>query len=402
MKRRNGANVITCGADRLFREPGLLGRLLGRRLGVLVNQTAVTADYEFWPRRLAGLTGARLEVVFSPEHGLFAERQDQAPCDSDPAGRFGAPVVSLYGRDRASLRPDPALLSGLDMVVFDIQDIGSRYYTFIYSLAYLMESAAEAGVEVLILDRPNPLGGELIEGPPLKPGYESFVGRFAGLPVRHGMSAGELALWFHGIHGVGARPQVITADGWRRELSAFEYEAPWVAPSPNMPTPSTALVYPGMCLLEGANLSEGRGTTRPFEVFGAPFLEEFSLADSLNDLGLPGVRFRPHRFIPTFDKHRGQVCSGAQIHVTDRKAFRPFLTGAAIIHTAACLAPEAFAWRAGAYEFVSHVPAIDILFGSDRLRRLVDSGATFREIEMLCVGGKTDFSEERRPYLIYA
>jgi len=395
---------ITCGADRLFAEPALHGRLKGKRVGVLVNQTAVTADYEFWPRALAARTGARLEVVFSPEHGLYAERQDQAPCESDPAGRFGAPVVSLYGQDRESLRPDPALLAGLEAVLFDIQDIGSRYYTFSYSLAYLMEAAAEAGVEVIVLDRPNPLGGELIEGPPLEPGYESFVGRFAGLTVRHGLSVGELALWFHGVHGVGERPTVIEAAGWRRGQDAFEYRAPWVMPSPNMPTPATALVYPGMCLLEGTNLSEGRGTTRPFEIFGAPYLEEFSLADSLNRLGLPGVRFRPQRFIPTFDKHRGELCSGAQIHVTDRAAFRPFLTGAAVLHTAKRLAPEGFAWRDGAYEFVAHIPAIDILFGSDRLRRLVDCGTVFDEVAAACggPGEGSAFREARRGCLLYS
>ncbi|MCE5270309.1 DUF1343 domain-containing protein [bacterium] len=400
----SGVKAIACGADRLFAERSLHGRLRGKRVGVLVNQTAVTADYEFWPRALAARTGARLAVVFSPEHGLYAEKQDQAPCDSDPAGRFGAPVVSLYGQASESLRPAPALLAGLEAVLFDIQDIGSRYYTFSYSLAYLMEAAAEAGVEVIVLDRPNPLGGELIEGPPLEPGYESFVGRFAGLPVRHGLSVGELALWFHAAHGVGARPTVIRATGWSRALDAFEYVAPWIMPSPNMPTPATALVYPGMCLLEGTNLSEGRGTTRPFEIFGAPYLEEFALADSLNGLGLPGVRFRPQRFIPTFDKHRGELCSGAQLHVTDRAAFRPFLTGAAVVHTAKRLAPEGFAWRAGAYEFVAHIPAIDILSGSGRLRSLVEAGAAFDEVAAACGGPQeeTTFREARRDCLLYS
>lgn len=393
--------LVTCGADRLMAETELRRDLNGRRVGVVVNQTAVTADYSFWPRMFRELTGASLEVVFSPEHGLFAEQQDQVACEGSARGPLGAPLVSLYGKDRKSLRPDPTLLSGLDLVLFDIQDVGSRYYTYIYTLAYVMESAAEAGVEVVVLDRPNPLGGEIVEGPPLEPGYESFVGRFAGLPVRHGMTSGELAGYFHSRHGIGERATVVRASGWRRALTAFDYRAPWVAPSPNMPTPGTALVYPGMCLLEGTNLSEGRGTTRPFEIFGAPYLDAFATADSLNALGLPGVRFRPHRFIPTFDKHRGAVCSGAQIHVLDHRAFQPFLTGAAVVHAAARLAPDEFRWRAGAYEFVEDIPAIDLLFGSDSLRGLVGDGASFEEVARACSSNAREFPGIRREFELY-
>ncbi|HUU29097.1 MAG TPA: DUF1343 domain-containing protein [archaeon] len=393
--------IITCGADRLLGEDQFKGLVESKRVGVAVNHTAVTADYSFWPSLLKKRTGARLEVIFSPEHGLWGAEQDQVPCAGERRSFVGAPVVSLYGADPGSLKPDPELLRGLDAVLFDIQDIGSRYYTYIYTLAYVMEAAAEAGVRVVVLDRPNPLGGEKVEGPALQKGYESFVGRFAGLPVRHGMTAGELALYFSGIHGVGRSPEVVPVKGWQRRLTAFEYRAPWVSPSPNMPTIDTALVYPGMCLLEGTSLSEGRGTTRPFEIFGAPHLDTSALAGRLNGLELAGVRFRPHRFIPTFSKHAGVLCSGAQVHVTDRTVFHPFLTGAAVIWAAKNLAPEEFVWLAGGYEFVEHIPAIDLLFGDKSFRMLIDNGAPFTEIEAICNPGADEFKAAREKYLLY-
>ena len=275
-------------------------------------------------------------------------------------------------------------MAGLDAVLFDIQDVGSRYYTYVYTLAYAMEAAAEAGVTVIVLDRPNPVGGRLVEGPLLQPGFESFVGRFDGLPVRHGLSAGELALWFHKVHGIGQKPEVITAKNWKRGDTAFDCDCPWVLPSPNMPTPETALVYPGMCLLEGTILSEGRGTTRPFEIFGAPWLDPFGTADLLNSLQLPGVRFRPQRFIPTFNKFEGKLCGGCQLHVTDREAFRPFITGAAVIWAAARLDDLKFGWLERAYEFVEHIPAIDLLFGDSRFRLAVDQGCDFDTVRGLC------------------
>ncbi|MBN2289782.1 MAG: DUF1343 domain-containing protein [Candidatus Glassbacteria bacterium] len=394
-------NQIITGADRLLGEDRCHALVAGKRAGVVVNQTAVTSDYTFWPSLLASI-GADCRVIFSPEHGLWGAAQDQVACASESAGGpAGAPVVSLYGNGAESLKPRAGALSGLEVLVFDIQDIGSRYYTFIYTMAYCMEAAAEAAIPFVVLDRPNPLGGEAVEGPPLEPGFESFVGRFAGLPVRHGLTAGELAHYFHRSHGAGAEPLVVPVQGWTRDLTAFEYDAPWVAPSPNMPTPETALVYPGMCLLEGTNLSEGRGTTRPFETFGAPYLEPFALAGELNALGLPGVRFRPARFLPTFDKHRGLLCSGAQLHVTDRRAFRPFETGMAAIQTARRLAPQEFAWRPGAYEFVEDIPAIDLLFGSSEFRLLVESGAGAAEVIGAFAGRQDRFAAGRREFFLY-
>ena len=394
---------VSTGADRLFSEDRYLELVAGKRVGVVANQTAVTEDYTFWPCILEKAAGAVCEVIFSPEHGLWGAVQDQVPCEPEAAsGPMGAPVVSLYGDSPGSLKPSTEALRGLDILVFDIQDIGSRYYTFIYTMAYCMEAAAEESVPFAVLDRPNPLGGELVEGPPLKSGFESFVGRFAGLPVRHGLTAGELANYFHRRHSVGEKPIVLPAVGWARNLTAFDYQAPWVAPSPNMPAPETALVYPGMCLLEGTNLSEGRGTTRPFETFGAPFFEAFTLAEELNALGLPGVRFRPVRFIPTFDKYCGTLCSGAQLHVTDRNTFRPFATGMAVIHVAHRLAGARFAWCSEAYEFVENIPAIDLLFGSSEFRQMLDSEADLDELTQTLVGREAAFAAERREVFLYS
>jgi len=392
---------VACGADRLLDEQGFRTLVRGKRVGAVVNHTAVTSGYMLWPRVLEARTGAKLEVVFTPEHGLWGQEQDQVPVEDSAKAAGGVQVKSLYGSGPESLKPDPEELSGLDLVLFDIQDVGSRYYTYIYTMAYVMEAAAEAEVRVVILDRPNPLGGEKVEGPALEPNFESFVGRFAGMPVCHGMTAAELALYFHAKHGVGEKPEVVPVTGWRRRMTVFDYPARWVSPSPNMPAPETALVYPGMCLLEGTNLSEGRGTTRPFEIFGAPYLDPFALADELNGLGLPGVSFRPHCFIPTFSDYTARLCSGAQLHVTDRGSFQSFLTGAAVIWTASRMAPQVFDWLRRPYEFVHRIPAIDLLFGSDKLRKAIEAKCSFEELTDLCRGEPEEWKEVCKQYMLY-
>ena len=392
---------IICGAERLLSESEFTALVAGRTVGAVVNQTAVLGDYTFWPAVLGVRTGARLEVLFTPEHGLWGEQQDQVASPAADESSLGARVVSLYLADPESLKPELRTMAGLEAVLFDIQDVGSRYYTYIHTLAYVMEAAAEADVQVVVLDRPNPLGGRMVEGPALRPGFESFVGRFAGMPVRHGLSAGELARWFHSECGIGEEPVVIPLSGWRREDTAFDYDCPWVIPSPNMPTPDTALVYPGMCLLEGTIISEGRGTTRPFEIFGAPWLDPVETAGLLNSLSLPGVRFRPQRFIPTFNKFTGQLCGGCQLHVTDRDEFRPFVTGAAVIRAAHRLAPEKFGWLERAYEFVEDIPAIDLLFGSEKLRAAVDAGVEFEDVRELCRADTQSWMEQCGGVLLY-
>jgi uncharacterized protein YbbC (DUF1343 family) len=388
---------VRTGLDRSLAEEA--GRLRGRKLGVLAHPASVDGALRHAVDLLIA-HGADLRVLFGPEHGLLGEAQDMEPADDSPSP-WGIPVRSLYGRAADSLRPRAEWLQGLDALVVDLQDVGARYYTFVYTMALCMEACREEGTEVIVLDRPNPIGGEAVEGGRVHPGYDSFVGLYP-LVHRHGMTVGEVALWLHGEHGVGARPSVVTLEGWRRAMYFEETGLPWVPPSPNMPTPETALVYPGMCLLEGTELSEGRGTTRPFEVFGAPFVEPRRLAETLGALELPGVVFRPCWFKPTFQKHAGVRCGGVQVHVIDRAAFRPYRTGVACLWAVRRLWPEAFRWRERAYEFVADRPAIDLLAGSDRLRRALDAGAPLGEIEASWREEEAAFREARARYLLYS
>jgi uncharacterized protein YbbC (DUF1343 family) len=293
--------------------------------------------------------------------------------------------------------------------VVDLQDVGSRYYTYVWTMALALAAAARAGVAVVVLDRPNPLGGVAVEGGPVEPACESFVG-LGCVAVRHGLTAGEIAGLVRAGMPWGA-PRfagpldcdltVITARGWRRAMDFSATGLPWVLPSPNMPTVDTAFVYPGLCLVEGTNLSEGRGTTRPFEIVGAPFLDGYRLATALNEAGLPGVRFRPLSFRPMFHKFAGHSCGGVQLHVTDRATFRPYRTGIALLRAAAGQAPGAFRWRTEAYEFVAERPAIDLLTGSDAVRRGIDAGASLAEITAAFQPFEREFAERRSASLLY-
>ena len=292
----------------------------------------------------------------------------------------GLPSVSLYGATLEQLTPTAADLAGLDVVLVDLQDVGSRYYTYVYTALFMAQACARAGVRCLLLDRPNPLGGA-VEGPTVGERFRSFVG-WLPLPTRHGLTPGEV-LAFAAAAGFAHNAEVVPCDGWHRGLWMDEHDAPWVLPSPNMPTLDTAVVYPGMCLLEGTNISEGRGTTRPFEIFGAPYINAHELGRVLADLQLPGVAFRACAYVPTFDKFRGQRCYGLQQHITDREAYRPLLTGAAILWAVARLYPAHFAWRADAYEFVDDVPAIDLLFGSELPRGCIERSEPFAALAAL-------------------
>jgi uncharacterized protein YbbC (DUF1343 family) len=306
---------------------------------------------------------------------------------------------SLYGETVDSLQPRPEQLAGLDALVFDIQDVGSRYYTYQATMMLCMEAAAAAGIGFVVLDRPNPIGGALVEGPALRPGFTSFCGMH-DLAPRHGMTVGELALLFRAERGVHVDLTVVQCQGWRRSEGIGE--VPWVLPSPNMPTSDTALVYPGMCLLEGTNLSEGRGTTRPFELWGAPWLDAERLAVDLAAMRLPGVAFRPAAFVPSFDKHRGERCHGVQLHVTDRDAFRPVRTGIACVMAARAQDALRFAWRTEPYEFAEGVLAFDLLCGSSREREAIEKGASLAEIVKAWAPEERAFLKRRSHYLLYA
>jgi uncharacterized protein YbbC (DUF1343 family) len=354
-----------------------LGLLRGRRFGLLAHPASVDARLDHAADLLRDVRGARLHALFAPEHGLWGAAQDLVPIAATRDPLTGMRVISLYGERR---EPTPVMLRGLDLLVIDLQDVGSRYYTYQWTMALALRACARAGVRVLVLDRPNPLGGEVVEGNVPDPAFASFVGLYP-LAARPGLTIGEVARYLQREHGLGAVVDVVRMRGWRRRMLWEDAGLPWVPPSPNMPTPDTARVYPGGCLIEGTNLSEGRGTTRPFEWVGAPWLDAHVYADALAALPLPGVVFRPARFRPTFQKWAGRVCGGVQLHVTDAGRFKPFLTGLGLIATARRLAPRAFRWRRPPYEFEHRRLPIDILLGSSRIRLALERGATLTAIE---------------------
>jgi uncharacterized protein YbbC (DUF1343 family) len=292
------------------------------------------------------------------------------------------------------------MLRGVDALVVDLQDVGSRYYTFVWTMALAMRACARIGMRVVVLDRPNPLGGVLVEGNVADPAFASFVGLYP-LAVRHGMTIGELAGYLNEQHAIGCRLTVVPMRGWRRAMLWEDTGLPWVPPSPNMPTPDTARVYSGGCLIEGTNLSEGRGTTRPFEWIGAPYLEARQYAAALERERLPGVRFRPARFLPTFQKWAGRLCEGVQVHVTDATRFKPFLTGLAEVAIARRLAPRGFAWRRPPYEFETRRLPIDILCGTDTIRRAIEDGTPLAAIERAWQRDLERWKRRRAPYLLY-
>ena len=371
--------------------------LRGRRFALLAHQASVDGRLTHAAELLGDLRGTRLVRLLAPEHGLWGAEQDHAPIRATRDAATRLRVWSLYGARRV---PTPAMLRGLDALVIDLQDVGSRYYTFAWTMLLAMSACARAGVPVIVLDRPNPLGGERVEGNLPDPAFASFVGLHP-LPVRHGLTIGELARHLNAERAIGCRLTVIPMRGWRRGMLWEDTEVPWVAPSPNMPTPDTARVYAGGCLIEGTNLSEGRGTTRPFELVGAPFLDPHRYARALERLAPPGVRFRPVRFIPTFHKWAGRSCGGVQLHVVDRARFKPFLTGLAVIAAARRTAPRAFAWRRPPYEFERRRLPIDILCGTDRIRVALEAGEPLGRIERGWEADLRTWRRRRAPALLY-
>ncbi len=372
-------------------------RILGdRRVGLIVNHTSFTPDMRFLPTELVR-AGIRVTAIFGPEHGFAGAAQDMVALDGRAAWN-GIPVFSLYGSTVDSLTPSPEALDLVDVLVFDIQDIGSRYYTFVWTLALAMRAAGAAGKSVVVCDRPNPLGGRVASGPGLDPGFESFVGLYP-VPTRHGLTAGEIARLVRRAHGVDAELHVVAMTGWMREMWWDETGLPWIPPSPNMPSLQTAIVYPGGCLIEATTLSEGRGTTTPFELVGAPGIDGEVMADVARGRELTGCVLRPVTFEPRFQKHAGVACGGVFVHVTDRDAFDATRTYAHLIDVARRRFPGAFDWRDEAYEFVRDIPAIDLLSGSSRLRRAIESGGDIDAALRDNFAGR--FRETRKSDLLY-
>jgi uncharacterized protein YbbC (DUF1343 family) len=369
----------------------------GKSIGLIANPTTVDRELRHGIDLLDAREEADVAVLFGPEHGLRASAQDLVEVGDDADPITGLPVKSLYGPTRV---PTEEMLEGLDAIVFDIQDIGSRYYTYVWTMAHAMEACARDDIELIVLDRPNPIDGVHVEGNLIEGSHLSFVGLYP-IPNRHGMTVGEIARLINDEFGVGCRLTVVEMDGWKRSQWFDETGLPWVMPSPNMPTLDTATVYPGACLIEGTNLSEGRGTTRPFEIMGAPWIDGVELARALSEEDLPGVVFRPICFEPTFQKFQGRLCGGVQQHVVDRESYRPLRTGYALMRAARRQAPEEFAWRPPPYEYELERPAIDVLAGNASIRAKLDADAPLAEIEETWQVDLARFREIRERYLIY-
>jgi uncharacterized protein YbbC (DUF1343 family) len=387
---------VASGLEVFLQDPPAWAR--GARLGLLSHPAAVGPGLAPARHLLARRFPGQLKVLFSPQHGLLGEKQDNMVASQDFRDpELGLPVVSLYG---PRMTPPAEALTEVDAVLVDMQDVGTRVYTFAATLAKVMEAAAPLGVKVAVLDRPNPIGGLQVEGNLLRPKWASFVGPYP-LPMRHGFSLGELARYYNATQVLGCDLTVIPARGWRRRDYGDATGLPWVMPSPNLPTLDSAIVYPGQVLLEGTNLSEGRGTTRPFELFGAPFLSPPRLLARLKDFDLPGVILREAAFEPTFHKWAGELCRGFQLHVTDRMAFKSYLTTLTLLYVIRELYPDQFAWRQPPYEYETERLPIDLLTGDAALREGLDRGTPPAELEAAWQEELDRFLETRKEFLLY-
>jgi uncharacterized protein YbbC (DUF1343 family) len=387
--------LIETGIDILSRDS--CKRLQGKRVGLLANPASVTRELEH-ASEVIHRCGLDLVCLFGPQHGYTGETQaNMIEWESYTHPSLGIPVYSLYGSSR---EPEESMLRDLDIIIIDLPDIGARPYTYLWTALLMIRSCAAAGIAVLVLDRPNVIGGELVEGSILDSEYLSFVGLHP-LPMRHGLTIGEALSMINRLENIGCDLELVKINGWKRSLVFDDTGLPWVLPSPNIPTPGTALVYPGMVLLEGTNISEGRGTTKPFELIGAPWIDGKSLADALNDSGLHGFVARSHDFEPAWDKYAGERCGGVQIHVTDSAAFRPVRFGATVIALAASRYGDRFSWLEPPYEYEYEKMPIDILSGNASLRGIVDAGDDLSDLFEQWEQDESKFREARREFLLY-
>ncbi len=389
-KEKKNSHAVQTGIERLLENPQMLK---GKKVGLITNPTGVTVDLTHDVDALLE-KNINLVAVYGPEHGIRGTEQAGSAPGTYEDPKTGLPFYNLYGKTPQEIAP---IFSDVDVILFDIQDVGSRFYTYISTMAYAMKAAALQDKPFIVLDRPNPIGGEKVEGPVLDPDYQSFVGIFP-IPVRHGMTVGELAVLFNEQFlekelGKKADLEIVQMKGWKRDMQYDETGLPWVLPSPNMPTPETALVYPGNCLFEGTNLSEGRGTTRPFELIGAPYIKGWEIAERMNRLDLPGVSFREAYFNPTFSKHAGINVGGLQLYVTDHDEYDPIRTALTIMVELKKQYPNDFAWRSDNW--------IDKLMGTDKVRKAIDEGASVDEIIADWQGGLKEFQQLRKSYLLY-
>jgi uncharacterized protein YbbC (DUF1343 family) len=365
----------------------------------LCNPASVDRDYTHARDLIRHRFPQQLAALYSPQHGFHAQKQDnmiESPDTVDPAS--GLPVFSLYGDTRT---PDERMLAPIDVLIVDLQDVGTRVYTFIYTLSYCLEAARRHGKPVVVLDRPNPLGGEAVEGNCLEPACASFVGRYP-IPMRHGLTVGELAILFNEAFGIGCELEVVAMTNWRRSMYFEDTGLPWVAPSPNLPTAASAVVYPGQVIWEGTNVSEGRGTTQPFELFGAPYIDTDRVIEALGGPQLPGARLRTTVFEPVANKWQGTGCNGFQIHVTRRDRFRPYETSLRILQALIKCHGDRFEWKMPPYEYEFERLPIDLIIGDRQVRRRIEKLEPIERVAASWQTGLEEFRRMSRTYRIYS
>jgi uncharacterized protein YbbC (DUF1343 family) len=387
---------IKLGIEKLLEKPPLW--LKGKRVGLLINRASVDSHLRYTHQLISKLCPKNLTALFSPQHGFFGEKQDNMEESHDFIHpHLKIPVFSLYGKTRI---PTRNMLEEIDIMIIDLQDVGTRVYTFISTMALCLKAAYKHNKKIVVLDRPNPIGGIILEGNLLKEEFSSFIGVYP-LPMRHGMTIGELANFFNHYYQIGCDLEIISMEGWRRQMRFSDTGLTWVPTSPNMPSPVTAMVYPGQVILEGTNISEGRGTTRPFEIFGAPFIDPYLLKEIIKSKGLNGIYLRELIFQPTFNKWQGEVCRGLQIHITDEKNYKPYYTTLTIIQSILSLYPDQFLWSKPPYEYEYEKMPIDLILGDGDLRRKIEELKNLSIIEESWQEAINDFKEKSKKYHIY-
>jgi uncharacterized protein YbbC (DUF1343 family) len=387
---------ISLGLEQLIETPP--ANLRGKRIGLLCNSASVDHDLVHSRLRLHQRFGEQLTALFSPQHGLFAEKQDnmiESDHRTDPILKL--PVFSLYSRTRV---PSKKMFDTIDTLLIDLQDVGTRVYTFIYTMSYCLEAAARYGKQVIVLDRPNPIGGSKIEGNRLQPQWRSFVGRYP-LPMRHGLTIAELAQLFNREYAINCTLDVIPMQGWKREMLFTDTDLHWVAPSPNLPTPASALVYPGQVLWEGTNVSEGRGTAQPFELCGAPYIDPLKILEALNPEETRGVILRPVEFEPTAQKWQGRTCRGFQLHVSNTRTYQPYRTSLALLQAVRSCHGDLFQWKPPPYEYEYERMPIDLILGDNTIRESLAGGISLEEMVERWSDELSAFDELRRKYFLY-
>jgi uncharacterized protein YbbC (DUF1343 family) len=395
-RTKNSAQHVKLGLERLLEEQ--IVDLKGARVGLICNQASVDHDFRHAADLIHQQSDIDLRVLFGPQHGIRGDVQDNMIETAHSVDRrTRLPVYSLYSETRV---PIEDMLDKVDALVFDMQDVGCRIYTFVYTLANCMRAAVTFDKKVVVCDRPNPINGVSVAGNILETEYASFVGQFP-LPTRHGMTVGELARMFNEHFGIGCDLEIVPMNGWRREFWHDDTDAPWVLPSPNMPTLDSATVFPGTVHFEGTQVSEGRGTTKPFELIGAPYIDPDDYADALNALNLPGVYFRSCAFQPTFQKHAGVTCGGVQIHVIDRAAFEPVFTGVAMVKLIHDMYPNEFRWKLPPYEYVYDKNPFDVISGTNKIREAFEQGVELDAIAETWKRPLLEFKQLRESFLIY-